>query len=63
MSFQDLLDKYGKHCPGCGSGQVTSGNTAPLQHRCLGCGLKFADGEAVIGKEAAAKVAEGRKKG
>jgi len=56
-SLQDLLDKYGKHCPKCGSGQVSSRNGGPLMHKCLDCGKRFEDCDALVGKEAAAKVA------
>ena len=49
--LQDLLDKYGKHCPECGSGQITTLNNAePLRHRCLDCEHEFFDKDAVIGK-------------
>jgi uncharacterized protein (DUF983 family) len=54
-TFEELLAKYGKYCPKCGSGQITS-NSKPLRHRCLDCDHKFLDKEAVIGLEAAKKV-------
>lgn len=47
--FAKLLDKYGKFCPKCGSGEVSSDNSTPLNHRCLDCGHKFVDAEAIIG--------------
>jgi hypothetical protein len=52
--LDDLLAKYGKHCPRCHSGQISSDNSTPLKHRCLDCGHKFVDSEAIVGKPAQA---------
>lgn len=49
-TLQQLLDKYGKHCPKCRSNQVSSGNNSPLWHRCIDCGHRFPDAEAIVGK-------------
>ena len=48
-TLHELLDKYGKRCPRCGSGQVSSDNSTPLNHKCLDCKLVFTDAEAVVG--------------
>jgi transposase-like protein len=61
MTFEELLEKHGKYCPNCGSGQVTTtNNRRPLRHRCLDCGHKFVDSKAIIGKEAADKVKQSK---
>lgn len=49
MTFEELLDRYGKFCPKCSSGQISSNNSNPLRHRCLDCGYEFLDHEAIIG--------------
>ena len=52
MSLAELLAKYGKYCPTCGSGEITSRNTEPM-HKCLNCKRRFEDRDALIGQEAA----------
>lgn len=55
VSLQELLAKYGKHCPICGSDRVTSRNEEP-RHKCLSCLRRFAEADAIIGAEAAERV-------
>jgi uncharacterized protein (DUF983 family) len=45
--LEDFIRKYGKRCPQCASGRITSGNTFPLRHRCLTCGHEFLDADAL----------------
>lgn len=56
MAMTEFMKKYGKRCPRCESGRITSGNTSPLRHRCLECGSDFLDADALrpgIGANAA----------
>lgn len=53
LTLEELLERYGKYCPKCHSGQVSSDNSTPTQHKCLDCGHKFPDSEAIIGRPAA----------
>jgi hypothetical protein len=46
LSIAQILHKYGKRCPKCGSEQISSNNSDPMWHRCLDCKAKFPDTEA-----------------
>lgn len=57
MTLEELLIKYGKHCPKCHSPEVSSNlryaedqKTVLGGHTCLDCGHKFDDADAIIGK-------------
>jgi hypothetical protein len=54
MTFEKLLEKHGKYCPYCGSGQLTTKNNEhPLWHQCLDCDNMVKDADVITGKAAA----------
>jgi len=48
--LQPSVTQYGKRCPLCNSGRITSDNSTPLNHTCLECGYQFPDSKAVVGE-------------
>lgn len=48
MNFETFLPGYGKCCPKCRSEKITSTNTTPILHVCLGCGKQFSHAQAAV---------------